>query len=1016
MRKVLLLMSLLFSFGWVYSQETIKGRVIDKDTKEALIGASVVLESNSGVGTTTDVDGNFELVLPKKNEKIVVSYIGYISVTLVPQNNQVIEMSADALGLEEVVVVGYGTMKKSDMTGSVTSVKGADLNVLATSNVASALAGRAAGVQVVSSGSVDGTAKVRVRGVGTINNSDPLYVVDGFPTSDISHIAPSDIESMEVLKDASASAIYGSRGANGVIMITTKKGSNQPTKVSANIYMGFSTASKTLDVLDATEYAHARIEAYENAGIAMDVNERSILDYAIQSGGKGTDWQDEILRTAMVQNYSLSVMGGSEKARYNLSATYNSEEGILKNSFSDKLYVRFNNEYKFNNIFKFGSDIAFTNYERSNTDLSNMYGSALLLASRAAPVSPVYDQNGNWADNMASDNNAVRVNEMEKYKKTTGNRFVGNFFLNVDILKGLSFKTTFGVDYDISKYKYYLPEYYVSQQEQNALSQLEETRYHNLGWVWSNVLTYNLDLSSGHRLNAMVGTEATYNSSEMLFARAYDVDENADMQYISAAKSDDYVADSSQEKSTIFSTFLRLNYSYMNRYLLTATIRSDASSRFAKENRVGYFPSVSAGWNIREEKFMQNVDFLSQLKLRAGWGQVGNQASAGIGDYLSTITNGLRYVVGGEVQEGRIPTVLSNPNLKWEIAEQWNVGVDVGFFNGKLSLTADYFVKNTKDMIVRTPVPMYVGADDPLDNIGSMRNKGFEFTLNHVNKIGDLDYNVSLNMSFIRNKVTSLGRSGAITATVYDTRLSNTSRTEVGREIAYYYGYQTDGIFNTAEELAAHSYVDENGVTQAIQPNAQVGDVKYKDLDGDGSIGEGDLTYLGSYMPDFTGGFNLGLAYKGFDFSLFADFSYGAEIANMTTYDLKSSLVTKNILKSYYNNRWTEETPYNNEPRLTASEMYRENTQFSDRYVEDASFLRIRNVQLGYSFPSKWLDNIKIDRARIYVSIDNLATITGYSGYNPEIADQYGNVLAAGCDVGGTPLPRTFTVGLNVNF
>lgn len=1017
MKKLFVLTLLLCSVGALFAQGIkVKGRVIDKETKEGLIGASVVLQSNSTVGVVTDLDGNFELSVPGTTSKLNVSYIGYTSVIVPAKDNQVIEMGSDALGLDEVVVVGYGTMKKSDLTGSVTSVKGSDLSVLSTANIATALAGRAPGVQVISSGSVDGAVKVRIRGVGTINNSDPLYVVDGFPTSDISYIAPTDIESMEVLKDASASAIYGSRGANGVIMITTKKGANMPTKVSANLYVGVRTASKKMDVLNASEYANARMEAYSNAGSIMDANERALLEFAALHNSKGTDWQEEVLRTGVVQNYNVSVVGGSEKSKYNLSTTYSSEDGILKNSYVDKLFVRFSNEYRFNQYFKFGTDIAYTNYEMSNTDLSNMYGSALTLASRAAPVSPVYNQFGNWQNNMTMDNNGVRVNEMEKYKEKSGNKFVGNFFLNIDIYKGLSFKSTFGIDYSISKYAFYQPVFFVSQQEKNDRSSLQENRYNNLGWVWSNVLNYNLDINKDHRLNAMLGTEATYSSNDMLQATAFDVLENEDMRYISAAKSNDYTATSTQDRSSIFSAFLRLNYSYKNRYLLTTTVRSDASSRFSKDNRVGIFPSLSAGWNIREENFMQNVSFLSQMKLRAGWGQVGNQSSAGIGDYLSRISNGLKYVLGGIVYEGRIPTDLSNPNLRWEVAEQYNVGVDMGFFNGKLAVNADYFVKETKDMIVRVPVPDYFGAGEPLDNVGNMRNRGFEFTVSHTNNIGDLGYNVALNMSFIRNKVTSLGRSGAINETVYEQRLSNTSRTEVGREIAYYYGYKTDGIFNTEEELKAYTYTDANGVVKPVQPNAQVGDVKFTDLNNNGKIDEGDLTYLGSYMPDFTGGLNLGLTYKGFDFSLFADFTFGNEIANMTTYDLQSSLVDKNILKSYYDNRWTKDTPYNNQPRLTTSGAYKENAQFSDRYIEDGSFLRIRNVQLGYTFPSNWMKKIKVDKARVYFSMDNLVTFTNYSGYNPEISDQWGKVLAAGCDVGGTPLPRTFTVGLNVNF
>lgn len=403
------------------------------------------------------------------------------------------------------------------------------------------------------------------------------------------------------------------------------------------------------------------------------------------------------------------------------------------------------------------------------------------------------------------------------------------------------------------------------------------------------------------------------------------------------------------------------------------------------------------------------------FKVRAGWGQVGNQSSAGVGDYISRIANGFKYFLDDKVYEGRIPEYMSNPNLKWEISEQTNLGLDLSLFGEKLGLNLDYFNKKTKDMIVRVPVPLYFGAKNPLVNVGTMQNSGFEFTVNHHNNVGKFVYDISYNMSFVKNKVLSLGQSGAIDATVYDSRLANTSRTEVGHEIAYYYGYKTDGIFHTQEELDAYSTTID-GKKTPIQPNAQVGDVKFVDLNKDGKIDANDLTYLGSYMPDFTGGLNISMSYEGFDMSIFSDFSYGAEIANMTTYDLRSSLMNKNILSSYYQNRWTPDTPNNNQPRLTASAAYKENAQFSDRYIESGNFFRIRNIQLGYTLPKAISNKLYMTRARLYVSIDNLVTFTKYSGYNPDISDQWNNVLAAGCDVGGAPLPRTFSFGFNITF
>ena len=1011
------LLSLLLSFivtcAFAQGGMKIKGHVVDKETREAMIGVTIVLQSSASVGTVTDMDGAFEITVPNANESLKISSIGYKSVVIRAMQNMIVELSPDTEVLDEVVVVGYGIMKKSDLTGSVTSIKSDDLNTIVSPNVQSSMAGRAAGVQVISSGSVDGDVKVRVRGIGTINNSDPLYVVDGFPTSDISYLASTDIASMEILKDASATAIYGSRGANGVILITTNKGADRPTKVSVNVYGGISQISKTLDVLDAATYSKARLEAYE--GLAMDESERSILNYAIETNQKGTDWQKEVLRTGTVQNYNVNVVGGSKKVKYNLSTTYNSNEGVLKNAFVDKFFVRLNTEYQLTKAVQFGSDISFVDIQSSMSDLGNMYAATLMVAARSAPVSPVYDQYGNWQANMSRDSNPARKSDHSKYDKYGTKHFVGNFYLNANLWKGLSFKSTFGVDYSFRKQNNYIPTYYVSPQEAITTSQLTEYRNNNLDWVWSNVLTYNFKLADIHRFTAMIGTEATYNSFDGIEAVAYDVAENEDMRYISAAKSNDYKANSSQGSSSIFSTFLRLNYSLKDRYLLTATVRSDVSSRFAKENRRGIFPSVALGWNMKEEGFMKDVDFISQLKLRAGWGTVGNQSSTGIGDYLSTIANGKKYVLGGQVFEGRIPEYLSNPQLKWEVAEQYNVGVDFGLWNNKLNFVLDYFVKNTKDMIVRSPIPDYMGAMPPVANVGSMRNKGFEITINHNNTIGQVKYDVGLNLSFIDNEVTSLGRSSPIYKEVFD-RLPSTSKTEVGHALASYWGYQTDGVFNTQEELDGYTHINADGTVTKIQPSAGLGDVKYIDRNGDGEINEKDMTYLGNYIPTFSGGFNLGLEYKNFTFSLFADFCYGNEIANMNLFHMNSPLMGANILQSYYDNRWTPETPENNQPRLTASTQSGQNTLFSDRYIEDGSYLRIRNIQLGYNFPKSLLKSIHLDALRVYVSADNLFTFTKYSGFTPEITDQYGDPLTAGSDIGASPLPRTMTVGLNLTF
>ena len=485
MRKIILLivLSVIASCAFAQGSVKIRGTVVDKETHEPLIGVTIVLQSSASVGTVTNVDGVFEMNIPNLNEKLKVSSVGYKTMVVSAATDLRIELISDSELLDEVVVVGYGTMKKSDLTGSVSSIKSEDLNAIVTPNIQSSMAGRAAGVQVISSGSVDGDVKVRVRGIGTINNSDPLYVVDGFPTSDISYLASSDIASMEILKDASATAIYGSRGANGVILITTNKGADHPTKVNVNIYGGISQISKTLDVLDAATYSKARIEAYK--GMNMDPSEMAILNYAITSNAKGTDWQKEVLRTGTVQNYNVNVVGGSEKVKYNLSTTYNSNEGVLKNAFVDKFFVRLNTEYKLSKAVQFGADLSFVDTQSSMSDLSNMYAATLMLAARSAPVSPVYDQFGNWQSNMSRDSNPVRKSEHTKYDKYGQNHFVGNFYLNANLWKGLSFRSTFGVDYSLRKQSNYIPTYNVSPQEAITTSQLTEYR--------NNCLLYTSD-------------------------------------------------------------------------------------------------------------------------------------------------------------------------------------------------------------------------------------------------------------------------------------------------------------------------------------------------------------------------------------------------------------------------------------------------------------------------------------------------------------------------------------------
>lgn len=1005
----LLFIAITFSMSAYAQERTIQGSITD-ETDSPLPGVNVTIQGTA-IGTITDFDGQYKLNIKSDDTVLLISSIGYKKQTItVGSKSEInVKMDVDLEELDEVVVIGYGTAKKSDVTGSVSTVKTDELTVIATEDVNKALQGRVPGVQVTNSGNPASGSKVRVRGIGTINNSDPLYVVDGFPMQDISHIAPQDIASMEVLKDASATAVYGSRGANGVILIATKSGKVQDkVTYTFNAQTGVKQASNTIEMANASEYAQLGLEANR---FAEGSDEYEQLKYVANGNYNGTDWQDELLRQGSFQNYNFGINGGSEKNQFNFSTSYVKDEGILKGTDLEKFFVKFNNTHKFNNWLNFGQNVAYTHANYSLTNLNDIYSSPLTQALWTDPITPVYNADGTYARaGWSYNNNPARMAEQEQYKRSWDNRIVGNFSLNAKVNQNLTLTSNFGVDYRNQQQKVYLPEYFVSNEEQRKTSQLDEHRNNKFDWVWSNYANYTKSFGD-HNVGAMVGMEMQAFSYNNIMATGYDVPFNENMRYLGAAKGADYFTTSSQGVNALQSYFARANYSYANKYLLTATFRADGSSKFADGNRWGFFPSFSAGWNIKEEGFLQTSDAVTQLKLRAGWGEVGNQSSAGNNDYLSTVTNNLRYVVDGNVVEGRIPTTMSNPDLRWETAQMTNVGIDAGFFNDQITISAEYFIKDTKDMVVPQPVPDYVGANSPNVNVGSMQNKGVEFAINYRNVEHAVKWNVGANIAMIDNKVTDLGETGHIDGGYID-KLGYITRTEEGQEIAYFYGYQTDGIFKSQEELDAH--VDAEG--NPLQPNAGVGDVKFVDINGDGVIDDEDKANLGSAIPSFTGSFNIGLEYKGFDMNIFFTGSYGNEVANIQKFWIEDSNVQKNQTKNYYDNRFhPDNNPQGTLPRVVSGDP-NNNRRFSDRYVEDASYLRLQNIQLGYSFNEGVCKTLNMERFRIYASVDNLFTLTNYSGYDPEVPDHYGDPLAQGVDIGNYPQSTTYSLGLNVTF
>lgn len=1004
-----------------FAQNTATGVVVDE--KDGPIPGVTVQVKGTTQGTITDLDGKYSLKVAD-NAVLVYKFVGYetIEVNVVPgQSVYNVKMKAQDQAINEVVVVGYGTVKKSDLTGSVSSVKTEQLKQTSTMDVAKALEGRVAGVSVTASDGAPGSSmKVRVRGVGSLNNSDPLYVVDGFPTQNLSHISPSDIESMEVMKDASSTAIYGSRGANGVIMITTKKGKSGETHVTFNSFMGVQTPWRTLKMCNAQQYATLVQEAYTNSGTTMDEFTKSTTDYVLaHPESVGTDWQKEVYNErSVVKNYSLNITGGTDKSRYNLSATYSGDDGLIKNSSLNKYIISFANDYKFSDRIKANVSINYVNSHKKKYN-SDIYTGVLPVALQNSPLVPAVDSNtGTWGDDkFAKVSNAALNADLNQYLNWYESRVVGNTGVTVDLTKNISFRSQFGLDLNSTQDRDFIPIYHVSSEIFNDRSSLAETRTSQVEWTWSNYVQFQKSISGGHDVTAMIGTEANRQQYDKINVKTFDVAQDEQLRYISQSTSRlSSAANSEQSDLRLLSFYGRLNYSFQNKYMLSFITRRDGSSKFTQENRWGIFPSASVAWNVKNESFMKDLNAISSLKLRLGWGKVGNQAAADNAATIVPVSAGKSYVFGSTQTQavGVMSERLGNTNLKWEATETKNLGVDASFFNGKIDVTADYFVKQTNDMILQVPIPNFTGAGNPYVNAGNMSNKGVEFSINHRNEVAGLKYDVGYNMSFIRNKVIDLGGAAPIAGGNVGGHLSSTTLTEVGQEMAYFYGYKTDGIFHSEAEAAAYK----NDKGELMQPLAKAGDVKWVDVNGDGKINESDRTKIGTWQPKFSYGFNLSLNYMNFDFKMFLQGVYGCQIVNAMDRFIASTSplggMMANMLSSRFDDRWSSSNPNNNGPRVARSDDNQNYTRFSDLYIEDGSYLRLKNIQLGYTIPSALTSKVKIKSLRIYISADNLLTFTKYKGMEPVVSGT--TSFNQNVDMATYPHARILMGGLNLNF
>ncbi|WP_161599469.1 TonB-dependent receptor [Hymenobacter nivis] len=1010
------------------SNVPISGRITDAKGS-ALPGVTVVVKGTT-LGTSTDPDGRFTLQAPE-NSVLVFSFVGYTrkEVPITGANsNLVVALAESAQELNDVVVIGYGTARKSDLTGAVASVSSAQLTQVATSDPVQALQGRVAGVEVTSNSGQPGSGtRIRVRGVGTINNSDPLYVVDGIQTADIGFLLPADIESTEILKDASATAIYGSRGANGVVLITTKHGKAGATQFNLFGYTGFQQIRRELPLTNAAQYATLVTEAFTNAG-------RPLPDYgpqlqnAIATNAEGIDYQKMVTQKGLITNYSLSASGGTEQNRYLISGSYFQQNGIIQNSGFKKYVIRVNDDVVLTKRIKAGVAATFTNNNQTGSG-DGQGGSqpyqVLQYALQKNPILDPYNATGGYADDVITRNalNVPRYLDEQKYNKLQNNNLFSSSYLDISILKGLSFRSTFGVNYFNNHPKVYQPQYYIGPVDQRAQSALIETRNENVSWVWSNYANYSKTFADNSNFSATVGQEAQRGYGTGISSTAYNVPLDPSLQYLSASRSANNVVRSSQYDGSLSSYFGRANYNFRDRYLLTATLRFDQTSKFLAPVRTGTFPSVGAAWNISNEQFLKGVTYLSVLKLRASYGQVGNQNAAPNYGYASVANNNQTYAFNNTPSPGLAITQINNPQLKWETAVTTDVGLDAELFDSKLTFTADYFERRTRDMIALLPVPDYVGQAPASANVGSLRNRGLELALNYRNAVGKLQYNVGLNFTKINNVVTSLGGGNAIASGNVLTQIGNTTLTDVGREVAYFYGLQADGVFHNQAEIDAYSRASTDPATPGtvlIQPGAHPGDMKYQDTNGDGKIDASDNVYLGSGTPNFSYGASLNLTYSGFDFKVLLYGVQGAEAINGAAFNLNKSADFVGVWSNFYASRldrWTPSNPTSNQPRVTSVDT-NGNDQFSSRYVEDASYLRARNMELGYSLPKAFLGRYQVGGARLFLSVDNVFTITKYTGYDPEIstAALYNNPLSYGVDYGNYPQARTYRLGFNVQF
>lgn len=1008
-RYILFLFISLLTFSLHAQNIDVTGTVIGENDQEPIIGAYVKVKGSTA-GAVTDLNGTYMLKGVSGKATLVISCVGYATQEIPVKDRHTLNITLkdEASDLNEVVVIGYGAVKKGDLTSSISAIKGDKLEHMSTGNVMNALQGQVNGVQISNAGGPGASPRVIIRGISTINGSDPLYVVDGMPVgTNINFLNQNDIESMQVLKDASASAIYGTRGSNGVILITTKKGAAGKTKFNASATWGFQTLSKP-DIAGADEYRQVFNTRYTNGGHTSIFNETS--DDGRSSLGN-TDWWDETMRdVALQQNYNFGFSGGNDKYIYSASVGYYRQDSQYKTGNWQKLSARFSMEYNFNKIVKAGID--FTPRYENWDDTPSLLGAIMAMD----PTTPVMNDEDKWVSNPYS-NYARSHNNQEWNPVASMNRLdsgadeyalLATPFVQISPIKGLTFRTQFGVNARFRMTNSFVPEFFIDNLEQQNPSTVSSSHENWIDWNWTNTLSYMKTFNKKHNLNVMAGYTVERFQDYQLYGSRDDVPSSIEeMRYINAGTTNQQISGVASYSSLV-SYLGRLMYNYDERYYLTASVRVDGSSKFPSGSKYATFPSVSGAWRISGENFMKNQKVFDDLKLRLGWGKVGNQNISNDA-YISSVGT-TRYVFGTDATTtvGTAVNRIGNTQVRWETVEDFNIGVDMAFLKNRLKVTADWYTKKSHDMLMQKENLLVLGLPAwngrMWENIGSMKATGWELGFNWQDQIKDFTYGASLNLSSVRNKAVNLNGNYIYTGSHNGDYII---RNEEGLPISQFYGYVVDGLFQNQTEVT--SYTNEYG--EAMQPNAQPGDFRYKDINLDGKIDENDKTYIGNPFPDLMVGFNLNAAYKGFDFQAQFYGTFGNDIYNLNK-ERYFGVNGSNVLAGTLNAAWHGEGTSYDIPRLSVDDPNGNYTKPSSYFVESGSYFRCKLLQIGYTLPKSVMGNVQL---RVSLSAQNLFTITGYSGMDPETASM-GSATEAGIDWTGYPNPRTILLGLNLNF